>query len=101
MYIFLVVSKLNKGLTLPFDLDDQLKKNEISAMVRRVGDELSLLNIFLSKIAELDPDIILVFFSFIIKNMKTYITKLGLIFSLIFVIIDRQFNFKSYLRLTT
>ena len=32
-------------------------------MIRKVGDELSLLNIFLSKIAELDPDMILVFFN--------------------------------------
>nr|CAD2204020.1 unnamed protein product [Meloidogyne enterolobii] len=56
---FCVVSKFNKGLPLPFDLEDQLKNNGISTMVRKVGDELSLLNIFLSKIAELDPDMIL------------------------------------------
>uniref|UniRef100_A0A914NNZ3 DNA-directed DNA polymerase family B exonuclease domain-containing protein n=1 Tax=Meloidogyne incognita TaxID=6306 RepID=A0A914NNZ3_MELIC len=56
---FCVVSKFNKGLPLPFDLEDQLKKNGISSMIRKVGDELSLLNIFLSKIAELDPDMIL------------------------------------------
>ncbi|KAL7074118.1 hypothetical protein ACQ4LE_006699 [Meloidogyne hapla] len=56
---FCVVSKFNKGLTLPFDLEDQLKRNGIATMVRRVGDELSLLNIFLSKIAEIDPDLIL------------------------------------------
>jgi len=45
---------------LPFNLEDQLKKNGITNMVRRVGDEMALLNIFLAKLEELNPDMILV-----------------------------------------
>uniref|UniRef100_A0A183CEG6 DNA polymerase n=1 Tax=Globodera pallida TaxID=36090 RepID=A0A183CEG6_GLOPA len=56
---YCVVAKLKKGLTLPFDLDDQLKAGGISQIVRKVGDEISLLNMFLLKMEEINPDMIL------------------------------------------
>ncbi|KAL3104154.1 hypothetical protein niasHS_002181 [Heterodera schachtii] len=56
---FCVVAKLKKGLTLPFDLDSQLKANGIDKLVRKVGNEISLLNIFLMKMEEINPDLIL------------------------------------------
>ena len=57
---FSVLSKFKKGLSLPFDLDDQLRKQGIASMVQKVGDELALLNIFLAKLERLNPDLIMV-----------------------------------------
>jgi hypothetical protein len=51
-----VLTKLKNGDAFPFDLNMKLPPDVI-----RVGNELSLLNIFLKRLADVDPDMLVVF----------------------------------------
>lgn len=57
---YLVVSKLSKGISLPFNIENDLKTRNIDTMVKVVLDEKLLLRLFLSKMALENPDMLIV-----------------------------------------
>ena len=54
-----VLTKPSK-CALPFDLSDQLKRQNLTKFVQTVANERALLNLYLTKLQRLDPDIIVV-----------------------------------------
>lgn len=60
LIIYLVVSKLSKGISLPFNIENELKARKIDSMVKVVLDEKLLLRLFLSKMLQENPDMLIV-----------------------------------------
>lgn len=58
--IYLVVSKLSKGISLPFNIENELKARKIDTMVKVVLDEKLLLRLFLNKMLQENPDMLIV-----------------------------------------
>lgn len=69
-----MVSKLNKGVSLPFNIENDLKNKKLETFVKVVLDEKLLLKLFLGKMTLVNPDMLIVGFK---KTFNYYLNFLG------------------------